>query len=327
MANIMVTEKCNFSCPYCFADEFVNKLYDEISIENFQKALDFVLSSKSSSKFIGIIGGEPTLHSRFAELLTIINRNDHIREALIFTNGLKIEETSKLTSNQKFTFLINLNSPEIIGYPNYSHIIENIDILISKYNKKRSITLGLNIYKYDMDYDYFIKILQKYRFRSARVSITVPNLGVKKRGVERLAAFKNIIYKVYIDLMYQGINVVFDCNKMPLCLWNEEEVKKISLFQANNDNERFGFNLDFCKCNPVIDILPDLTAIRCFGLSKFSRVKIEDFQSLDELSNYYRANFDDKLSKIPTMVKCRNCEKFIDNTCYSGCLLNKIRID
>ena len=35
MANIMLTDTCNLRCPYCFANEFVNKSANEISIENF----------------------------------------------------------------------------------------------------------------------------------------------------------------------------------------------------------------------------------------------------------------------------------------------------
>ena len=323
----MVTELCNLSCPYCFADEFVNKKVNEITLDNFQKVLNFVLPSKSFGGFIGFIGGEPTLHSNFSELLKIVSRIDEIKEVLIFTNGIKIDETFNLTSDQKFTFLINLNSPDVIGFSKYSRIVENIDYLISKLNKKHSITLGLNIYKLDNNYDYFLDILQKYKFRSARLSITVPNTKDGKDGFERLSIFKDLAYKLYVDLLYRDINVTFDCNKIPMCLWTDEEIKKISLFQANNENERIGFNLNSNKCNPVVDILPDLTAIRCFGLSQNSKVKIEDFASLDELIGYYRVNFDEKLIKIPTVDKCRSCEKFENNLCYSGCLANKLRID
>jgi hypothetical protein len=326
MANIMVTELCNLSCPYCFANEFVNKKANEISIDNFQKALNFVISSKSFNGFIGIIGGEPTTHSRFSELLAIVSQIDQIKEALIFTNGIRIDKTFNLTSSQKFTFLINLNSPDVIGYSNYFQIIRNIDVLISKYDKKHSITLGLNIYQQNMDYGFFLNILQKYKFKSARLSITIPNSDEERVGLDRILSFKDITYQLYIDLLYRGINVVFDCNKVPLCLWTDQELNKISLFQANIENERFGFNLNSNKCNPIIDILPDLTAIRCFGLSQCSKVKLMDFASLDDIYNYYRINFDEKLVKIPTVDACKNCDKFKEYSCYSGCLTNKLSV-
>ena len=42
MPNIMLTYRCNLKCPYCFANEFVNKKNTDISLENFEKALDFI---------------------------------------------------------------------------------------------------------------------------------------------------------------------------------------------------------------------------------------------------------------------------------------------
>ena len=61
MANIMINEICNLRCPYCFADEFVNKNPKEMSMEDFDTALNFALSSGYDER-IGLIGGEPTLH-------------------------------------------------------------------------------------------------------------------------------------------------------------------------------------------------------------------------------------------------------------------------
>ena len=323
----MVTEICNLSCPYCFANEFVNKRVNEISIGNFQKALNFVTSSKSFNGLLGIIGGEPTLHSKFSELLTIVDRTNQIKEVVIFTNGIKIDETINQTSGQKFSFLINLNSPEIIGNKVYSWITKNIDDLVTKYDKKNSITLGLNLYNVNSDYSFFIDLLQKYKIRHARLSITAPNSNGGKDSFERLTVFKNQLYQLYVDLRYRGVNVIFDCNKVPACLWTEEEIMKISLIQANNENQRLGFNLNSNKCNPVIDILPDLTAVRCFGLSQYTKVKIEDFASLDHLYGYYQTYFDERLVKVPTIDECANCEMFNDSSCYGGCLANKPRIN
>jgi len=326
MANIVITEKCNLACPYCFADEFVHKASNEISLENFKKALLFVESSKSFGKFIGLIGGEPTLHSKFSELLEFVNFDNQLKEVLIFTNGIRINETFSITSQPKFTFLINLNSPQIIGSSNYFKIMQNIDSLISKYNKNHSLTLGLNLYALDLDYTFFVDTLERFKLKSARLSITVPNLTNGNSGIDKVAAFKPLIYKLYVDLLYRGIHTVFDCNKIPPCLWSDKELLKISLFQANNTNERIGFNLTTNKCNPVIDILPDLTAIRCFGLSGISKVKIDDFSTLDDLYLYYLNNFDRELVQVPAQKDCNSCEMFLNNSCYSGCLANKIQV-
>ena len=56
MANIMMTDVCNLHCPYCFANEFVNKDRNEITEEAFKKAVDFILGDGSHST-VGLIGG------------------------------------------------------------------------------------------------------------------------------------------------------------------------------------------------------------------------------------------------------------------------------
>ena len=60
MANLFLTRKCNLKCPYCFADEFVNKENEEYTMENFHKAINFIKTMPDER--VGFIGGEPTLH-------------------------------------------------------------------------------------------------------------------------------------------------------------------------------------------------------------------------------------------------------------------------
>lgn len=67
MANIFLTRKCNLKCPYCFADEFVNQKNQDVTLENFKKILNFIKVDKTSK--VGLIGGEPTLHPKFNEIL------------------------------------------------------------------------------------------------------------------------------------------------------------------------------------------------------------------------------------------------------------------
>lgn len=322
MANIVVTESCNLTCPYCFANEFVNKTNREISVDNFSCAIDFLTSSQNTKGFVGIIGGEPTLHSQYVKLLHVLIERDDVKDVTIFTNGIRIDETFEMYT-EKFSFLVNLNSPRIIGTTNYSRTLRNLDRLLLKFGK-HSFTLGINIYETNQDYQYFLDALDQYRLDNARLSITVSNKLHGAETIDRLRAFKHIGYELYKELLYRKIRPIFDCNKFPMCLWTEQEKVKIGLFQKNIKNEKVGINLSSCKCNPVIDILPDLTAIRCFGLSEKSKVPIGQFESYDKLKKYFHDNIDKPLSKIPTADQCQDCEFFISGNCYSGCLGNKV---
>lgn len=325
MSNVMLTEICNLYCPYCFADEFVNVEHHEITEENFVKAIDFLVSGKKISGQVGLIGGEPTLHTRFGELLKHTLQDDRVKRVVIFTNGILLDETFDITAADKFNYLINLNSPRVIGEKVFHRIRGNIDTIVNRLNKKRSLTIGLNLYDPDMDCEFFIQTLKEYHINHARLSIAVPNRSMGS-GFEQFARMKELVYSLYITLLYEGIDVIFDCNIPPICVWTQRELDKLSLIQANFGSTRKGLRLGANRCNPVIDILPDLTAVRCFGLSDVTRVSIKDFENIDTLYEYYREAFDLKFSKIPTTPDCETCQMFLDGACFGGCLQNKENI-
>lgn len=52
MANIMLTDVCNLRCPYCFANEFVNVDKNEISEQNFKKAVDFIYRMVAAMRLV-----------------------------------------------------------------------------------------------------------------------------------------------------------------------------------------------------------------------------------------------------------------------------------
>jgi len=79
--NILLTNSCNRGCKYCFAIERISHQTPdaspprpphearEISTENFMKAIRF--AKKSGQKVVGILGGEPSLHTHFTDLLQL----------------------------------------------------------------------------------------------------------------------------------------------------------------------------------------------------------------------------------------------------------------
>ena len=72
MPNIIITNYCNLKCPYCFASEMLNDPNKKnISESELKRILAWL--EKSPPPSIGLIGGEPTLHPDFANILSIVN--------------------------------------------------------------------------------------------------------------------------------------------------------------------------------------------------------------------------------------------------------------
>ncbi len=88
LAIIEVNEACNLSCPVCFADSSVRRT-GERSLEQIEQLIDVLVASEGEADLLQLSGGEPTLHSRFFEILAAARRRP-IRHLMINTNGLKI---------------------------------------------------------------------------------------------------------------------------------------------------------------------------------------------------------------------------------------------
>lgn len=335
MANIMITGVCNVKCPYCFADEFVNnqnyfkdKKDIHMSKENFERAVNFILTNPKER--IGIIGGEPTLHPQFKEFIEKLIFDRRISSFTLFTNGVHIEDYYRLLSNDKIRILVNCNSPNDIGQNKYDMLVKNLDNLINNYYMKDRITLGINMYKPDFEYDYILELLEKYDYRYVRTSITVLN-GESKNSMSSMEHFdimKNSVFKFFRELEKRGIVPGYDCNIMPSCIPSNEEAEFLKRFIPNAPADQMGrkrFNLlGPSKCQPVIDILPDLNSVRCFGLSDQHKVHISKFRNIGHLKNYFYNYFDSFAYSISDSENCAVCDQRKSMECNGGCLVYKL---
>ncbi|MFC1611607.1 radical SAM protein, partial [Myxococcota bacterium] len=85
MPNLIITNACNLSCPFCFASEYrvsEPSRVSQMSVEELQTQIGF-----AGVDTVRFCGGEPTLHPDFVEMLTI-TLDPPGRRAFVMTNGL-----------------------------------------------------------------------------------------------------------------------------------------------------------------------------------------------------------------------------------------------
>lgn len=316
----MITEQCNLHCEYCFANEFVNgNKKNEIAINDFKNILDFILGDGSEIQ-IGLIGGEPTLHSEFDQILDILIMDKRVKQVTLYTNGILLKDYADKLSNQKFHFLINCNdikSKKML----FGQFMESLDMVFERVPER--VALGSNFYKPDYDYQYILELLKRYPCKRLRVSIAVPNSKIYY--YEPLAYFGQIklhIFEYFRRLKELGVIPFLDCNLFPACLVSAAEMREFDEWGADNPlsiikNRQTG-------CVPVIDILPDYTAVRCFGLSEYTKENIREFASISDLRNYYLRIIDAYAVNSIYNVKCASCYKYKTLKCSGGCLIYKI---
>ena len=101
LANIDLTNRCNLSCPICFANANVQDYIYEPSFEQIVQMMQTLRDSRPvSGRGIQFAGGEPTLHPDWFKILKKANEMgfSHVQCA---TNGIKFAEDPSFAEKTK----------------------------------------------------------------------------------------------------------------------------------------------------------------------------------------------------------------------------------
>jgi 7,8-dihydro-6-hydroxymethylpterin dimethyltransferase len=93
---VELTDRCNLSCPICYADSGVAEISEltqeprnHRSLAEIEQMLDAVVANELEPDIVQLSGGEPTLHPQFFEVLELAKARP-IKHLMINTNGVKI---------------------------------------------------------------------------------------------------------------------------------------------------------------------------------------------------------------------------------------------
>ena len=320
MPNIMLTYRCNLKCPYCFANEFVNKQYTDITIDDFNKAVEFV--TRINTAHIGLIGGEPTIHPQFAEIVKSLLDNEKVEYITVYSNGLYLDKYFDLLINPKVHILVNCNSPEDIGEQNFEKLKSNLDVIFKEESFRNNINLGCNLYDQNKDYTFIRELLVRYNLHRLRISLTVPDFSscANIDILEHFKSKKDFILSFLRSMDQIQVLPYYDCNKPPYCIWTDEEKEWLEAYVKKYPIKDSNLIGNCSQCYPVIDILPNLNAVRCFGMSDFMKVNIEDFRDVGDLASYFINCIDTNAYKISGGTSCNTCYEKSIRHCTAGCI-------
>ncbi|MBQ7906787.1 MAG: radical SAM protein [Clostridia bacterium] len=317
MANIALLNRCNLRCPYCFADSYTGEARQDIDLNTLVSLLDFCASDGK----VGIIGGEPLLHNNISEIMEILRHDRRFHSITIFTNGIFLEKIADFLSYPAFSLLINVNSRRDIGEKSFEKIKSNISLCLEKMDKER-VGLGINVYEENQDFSDLLELISGFGFDKVRVSVVIPqNKG--EGGIPYFMRMKPTLMRLYASLKELGVASCYDCNVIPECVYTDEEKAFLNSLPFKNQLERLIFVGKRPICSPVIDLYPDKTATRCFGMYDGGRVKIDGFETIDDLKNYFFKEIDCRLVNTPSCDGCKDCYKYKCFGCYGGCLCYK----
>jgi radical SAM protein with 4Fe4S-binding SPASM domain len=314
MPNVLLTTGCNRSCSYCFAREkMAGTGALHMSLEDVRKVIAFL--KQSDSMRFRVMGGEPTLHPNFAEIV-----------ALALRDGLRVDVLSNATWREdcvelfarippgRIYFLLNVDHPDRYSLRQWARIERNIAAL----PERRNVTLSFNIFEREPRADYIFDLTRRFGIRMIRMSFSLPALGAANRWLD-LAAYADLTPFI-LDFVRRArderVSVRLD-NAVPLCIFDPAQAGEL-LLEGVLDLRRNS------RCEPVVDIGPDLTVWCCFCISKLYNRKLEDFADLQELEEYYRGVLGRFQTQLVPMEECRECRYRELWGCQGGCIVHAL---
>ena len=70
MANLIITTECNGICPFCFAQDFVQKPVQRMDAAMVEHLTRFCVGETKMQ----LLGGEPTMHPEVATFVDLLSR-------------------------------------------------------------------------------------------------------------------------------------------------------------------------------------------------------------------------------------------------------------
>ncbi len=320
MPNILLTQKCVRSCPYCFAKKQMgeNDGGDVIKWEDLVYLAD--LFAQGGCREMRFLGGEPTLHPQFADFLAYALKRDF--SVTVFSSGIMSEKVKNdlrrvyktvPQADRKVSFLCNLNDPAFSPESETKRVEEFLEEFGAH------VTPGFNIYRKDFSLDFLFKYINRYGLkRSIRLGLTHPILRENNSFIS-IPDIQGIVDRLLNHLpVFDQQNVCpgLDCG-FPMCLFSDEKLGQ--LYKATKGVHKF-------TCGGPVDIGPDMMAWACFPLSGTHRKSVYDFDDYNGMMEYFRTftkNIRQEAGGI--YEKCDSCSWRKKGVCDGGCAAHVLR--
>lgn len=312
MPNILISNVCNRSCPYCFA---MSAMPDSttsgerfMSDEDIANVIKFL--KKSGTGTLSLIGGEPTLHPKFRDIVS--SALDEGLKVFVFSNGIMSHETASHLANlpdDKIGLLINVNHPSTYAGGQF----DRLETTLSLFGVKAS--LGYNIHSLDFDFTFIGEIALRHGTKkNIRLGLAQPIIGGKNQYIKTsdypLIAGRLVEQAEFLDS--SDISVGFDCGFV-LCMFTREQMGRLAFCRTQ---------LDF-YCGPVVDIGTNLDVWACFPLTEWKKVRMEDFENASGLVSHFEKE-ELLYHKSGIYANCLGCKYMERGQCAGGCISHVI---
>ena len=300
---VCITYRCNSSCTFCYAKGLLKdfpmdmELGDFISVVRWAKA--------HGKKYIMFLGGEPTIHPQFEEILDFCHKEQI--KTLLVTNGLYTERIlEKLKSPSSSVAEIAFSYPQDQAvFPFKDKFLNNLSNLRKvKFNLLLSGVLDGN----GEAWREIIQAAVKFRM-PIRWSLLLPGRARDGNSCGALGDLNSVALQLLEVLRTCCDNrvICYVYRPVPACIFTPEQWKQIRKLFRHMVYTRCPIGL-MKRYGSGVTVNPDLSTYAC--ISFFVKgPRITSFQDNDSLNLYYEKSAKDVMSAT-SIEKCKNCQLY-----------------
>lgn len=310
MPNLMLTNWCNYKCPYCFGiDRMTPKVKAEaMSDETFLGILNW-LEKSHYHQAIHLMGGEPTLHPKFEWIVDMLIERDY--PINIFSN-LATEKApvyAEKLSVLPISWVVNVNPP----YKWTSEQRERIETSLRHLGQAASITF--NIMPDEPQNDWSIELIEKFNLkRTIKVGFVLPTYTQSNYALND-EEYKTVAGRV-VQLAQAAekyhIRLEYECG-VPTCAFTEEQLGQ--LWQCGSAVKS--------GCCSRLDITPSGEVIYCLSLATVASKKYNEFANYQEAKNWFETLFA-PYRRLGRVADCATCNLMNPDQCNGACLAKNL---
>jgi MoaA/NifB/PqqE/SkfB family radical SAM enzyme len=319
VANLAISTVCNQHCVYCFTVDHLerNRAGDPtmteqgfLEVSHFEERLSFL--ARSNVNQVRLLGGEPTLHPQFAELVGRARAAG--KEVMVFSNGLMplsalacLEELPV----QECTVVVNVNEPDPSGEGRtYTRQLETIRRL-----GERAIP-GFNIYRTDFHPEFLLDLVAAtgctpvIRLAMAQPCLSAANRYIHPNQYRAVAVKITRFAQVAGDA---GVRLDFDCGFVR-CMFSDVDLETLQKARAD-----VGW-----RCNPILDVDVEGNVIHCYPLARLMSLPLTPTIDASELRSAFEARTR-PYRQAGVFPECSACPFKSAGECPGGCLAATMR--
>ena len=238
-----------------------------MSLETLDRLVSSLIPARDP---VRLMGGEPTLHSRYPQIIRMLKAKNH--EVVVFTNGLNkvLRETVPYVPDR---ILVNINNWKSYSKEQQIAIHENLAFFGGQ------ASLGFTILTPQFDLTKHRDLILEHHLQPIiRLGLAQPIIGGDNAFLPGSALPE--AHKQVADwaeaLAKDGIRLSFDCGFMRSHFKDEDFEKLVRAHSM----------LRF-DCTPNIDVGPGLRIWRCFAFSACEGQGWEDFDNLENVQSWF----------------------------------------